>query len=976
MAVKAQLQVVTVIDFAQFIQSRLTAQPLSITNPQFLEQLLSARPEGSLGWVTSFPMDPGSASRAEWSGYGIDSPGQTPAATEEHPANTYYTVSSFRPDSRGRCARSRAHFDALLCLVLDDLGHVDESPGAKIPLEKLDGRPEPSYVLETSPGCYQVGYILSQPVTDRATAETVIKATIDYLGEKDPGMNGVTRYVRLPEGHNSKLKYRVSPESPPFRCRMIHWEPEQRYSVDELAEAFEVDLALDMDTDLAAMLGVSTRRSKPVASLGSDYDNDPWAALVMEAMGAPGAQIAHKADGDWFDVICPNAAEHTDGDTTGSAYRIGSSALEGNGYACHHGHCQRMTFVDIRKALMSGKYGESVAERARSIYVLSLSPDIPIMERGEQPVTIHGSGTSRQVVPVEVPTAPWVTWDPPKVEERQAAVPPEIFDPDLLLEKIRKLPPSDSHELREALGILVDNHKGISKLREKELLTDIAVQIGSDVAVLREMLKPMKRRQKHKEALSKIEADAGLGDGALAPPAIASWPIPASGKGEDIDELSGMKCRRNLIHMMDKGGVTCRSNAMTGDLEVGGKFDEVGWRKDRTDPKLIVLQEWASATGLERFAKAEMYDYLQAVAMDHVYHPFEQYLDSLTWDGEDRLRGPMGLFQTIPVEMGKETLRNVVLSRWLYSIVAASRNLYEGDPGAQPRGVLTIVGGQAAGKSTSLNLLFKGLYEDSLDVFLGGAHFSGTADSKMELLSHMVVELGELDQTMDRVRNGELKAFISSSFDVIRRPYAVSHERVYRRTVFCATVNEPQFLRDPTGATRFWVLELAGKVALDEIRALDVAQIWAQIDAECMSCVLGEKPSVVDGLLAGDEAVVPWLMSHGDLEVLRETNEEYEVKSNPELWLSQAFLWESEKPQLNACTTNELRSIAPHWVKGSNSQWVDALRKLTGQTGPCRTRRVADNGRPAKVWYLPKPVRGSIDEDQDLPDVPHSEDLH
>ena len=60
----------------------------------------------------------------------------------------------------GRLRNSMACFDALYCVVLDDIG-------TKCPIESLpEGLREPTAIVESSPGNYQYVYRLSEPLTD------------------------------------------------------------------------------------------------------------------------------------------------------------------------------------------------------------------------------------------------------------------------------------------------------------------------------------------------------------------------------------------------------------------------------------------------------------------------------------------------------------------------------------------------------------------------------------------------------------------------------------------------------------------------------------------------------------------------------------------------------------------------------------------------------------------------------------------
>jgi predicted P-loop ATPase len=98
-------------------------------------------------------------------------------------------------------------------------------------------------------------------------------------------------------------------------------------------------------------------------------------------------------------------------------------------------------------------------------------------------------------------------------------------------------------------------------------------------------------------------------------------------------------------------------------------------------------------------------------------------------------------------------------------------------------------------------------------------------DSVKIALSHWIVELGEIGGTMRRSDQDALKAFLSQTVDNIRLPYADAESVFRRRTVFVGSVNEGEFLSDPTGSSRYWVLPVK---RLDHEHHIDMQQVFAQ----------------------------------------------------------------------------------------------------------------------------------------------------
>jgi hypothetical protein len=125
--------------------------------------------------------------------------------------STYYCISTVRPPSPGeKLQRTLSHVVKTYVVVLDDIG-------TKIPLHVFDGKAEPHYVLETSPGNFQWGYFIEAADPDKAAAlihalaiEKVFVAGLDDAGAEvwggftDKGAQGKNRVVRVPGSVNTK----------------------------------------------------------------------------------------------------------------------------------------------------------------------------------------------------------------------------------------------------------------------------------------------------------------------------------------------------------------------------------------------------------------------------------------------------------------------------------------------------------------------------------------------------------------------------------------------------------------------------------------------------------------------------------------------------------------------------------------------------------------------------------------------------
>ena len=209
---------------------------------------------------------------------------------------------------------------------------------------------------------------------------------------------------------------------------------------------------------------------------------------------------------------------------------------------------------------------------------------------------------------------------------------------------------------------------------------------------------------------------------------------------------------------------------------------------------------------------------------NHV-NPILDWIKSREWDGTDRL--PTLLDTITLVHPTDRTYAESIIKTWLIQCVA-SADYARSTPisGARPKfeNVLIFCSGQGGNKTD--------WFESLLPVPLRIYHTKGICldlndkDSVFEATSGWIAELGELDATFRRSDLSRLKAFLSKSIDEIRRPYARESCEYKRRTSFCATVNDTQFLHDTTGNRRYLPLEILN---CDKHHTVDMQQLWAQV---------------------------------------------------------------------------------------------------------------------------------------------------
>jgi predicted P-loop ATPase len=216
------------------------------------------------------------------------------------------------------------------------------------------------------------------------------------------------------------------------------------------------------------------------------------------------------------------------------------------------------------------------------------------------------------------------------------------------------------------------------------------------------------------------------------------------------------------------------------------------------------LQHASIMVGVEIAAQA-----VQSVARDRSFHPVQEYLDSLKWDGTNRLDDWLALYA------GAEpnTYTSAVGARWFVSAVA---RIYQ--PGAKVDCCLILEGPQGLLKSTALKTIAGPWFTDEIAEL-------GSKDASLQTRGVWIIEIAELD-SMTRGEVSKIKAFMSRATDRFRPPYGMRPVECPRQCVFAGSVNHATYLRDETGGRRFWPV-VCTRFLIEDL-ARDRNQLWAE----------------------------------------------------------------------------------------------------------------------------------------------------
>ena len=182
---------------------------------------------------------------------------------------------------------------------------------------------------------------------------------------------------------------------------------------------------------------------------------------------------------------------------------------------------------------------------------------------------------------------------------------------------------------------------------------------------------------------------------------------------------------------------------------------------------------------------------VDAVARQSPFHPIRDWLETLTWDGIDRIEH---LFPDFYGSPDTPYIRSVGRNLMIGAVARVMR------PGCKLDTMVILEGRQGLQKSTSLKVLFGDEYTMEVKESPESKDFNQTMRGKWCL------EFADLD-TFSRAEVNRLKAQLSTQTDTYRASFGRRSADYPRQSIFVGTTNEDHYLRDPTGARRYWPVE-------------------------------------------------------------------------------------------------------------------------------------------------------------------------
>ncbi len=336
------------------------------------------------------------------------------------------------------------------------------------------------------------------------------------------------------------------------------------------------------------------------------------------------------------------------------------------------------------------------------------------------------------------------------------------------------------------------------------------------------MEKQMTTHDRHREKslnVTSVSSKEDLKDGLIFDLNAGERPLPLDRAKFPHEAQGFMKILpttlENIDHLLRHYGITVRYDCIKKKLRINipghtGTTDNA----DNTAITIII-----SLVTLNGMTTGQVPALVEAIADRNIYNPVASWILSKPWDGVDRLPA---VFETLKVREGFSLqLKRTLIYKWLLSATAAAIL----PNGFKARGVLTLQGPQGIGKTSWVMSLVSDNLLCEMVIKVDHLLDPHNKDSILGAITHWIVEIGELDSSFKK-DVARLKGVLTSNSDKVRRPYAKTESEYQRRTVFCATVNEENFLVDSTGNTRWWTLPL---VSIDYAHGIDMQQTFAQL---------------------------------------------------------------------------------------------------------------------------------------------------
>ncbi|RYF53082.1 MAG: hypothetical protein EOO27_27060, partial [Comamonadaceae bacterium] len=234
------------------------------------------------------------------------------------------------------------------------------------------------------------------------------------------------------------------------------------------------------------------------------------------------------------------------------------------------------------------------------------------------------------------------------------------------------------------------------------------------------------------------------------------------------------------------------------------------WRSF-TDADYVRLRVHLEKNDFDPISKEAVRDAVHLVAMDNAFDSAQLWINSLTWDGIERVDGFMHRY------MGSED-RKYATAVSAYTWTALAGRILA--PGCQADMVPVFISKQGTGKSSAVMAM-----SPAPEFYVEISFAEKEDDLARRMKGRCIGEIGELTG----MRRKEIEA--QKSFITRRQENWVPKFKEFattypRRLIFIATTNNPRFLTDESGNRRWLPIEV-GATDKEALKAA-VEQLWAE----------------------------------------------------------------------------------------------------------------------------------------------------
>lgn len=393
---------------------------------------------------------------------------------------------------------------------------------------------------------------------------------------------------------------------------------------------------------------------------------------------------------------------------------------------------------------------------------------------------------------------------------------------------------------------------------------------------------------------------------AVAPAGAASAGAAAPGSSAGGNSARSRQHSAFITNALQSLGYSFRLNLCNDTVEVNGERI--------TDVLAARIRMDARDAGLKPLSAVK--DAYTVEAANNAYHPIQDYLNGLVWDGKPHIAQLSAALSSpdpsVLYSNGTSApLIHAYLYRWLLGAIA---KVFD----QRQNMMLVLSGPQWIGKSSLARWLCSAL----MAYFLEGPINVTDKDTDVRLISYFVWEVSELDATTRKADVSALKDFITRAYVTVRRAYGEHDTRKPALASLIGTVNESTgFLVDDTGNRRFLTVRIDA-IDWSIINQLDVNQVWAEA-------------------IAAYRRGEPWELTAEERAVQTIQNKTHEVESVLEGWITRYFITGAAAGAARMSAADIIDHLRDRYgirLSGTEKQQAMEVARVLGHLGVLRIR--------------------------------------